>query len=160
MSKYNKIVTRVIGGQPTEEARAVTALTPGHLVHIEQESADPSELKATLQATAGMNSFVVIENTFFGATCKTAIPINDRATVMKCVPGMRFTAIVTGTAAVAINAFLTPHTDGCVIAASANLVAGTADGAISMAPQIFIAKEACALNSTGDARRILVEVIR
>lgn len=169
MSRFKTIVPRKVVGQEYEEVSLAAETLPGTLVSI----AGTQELgyTGTKQAVRGQSSFVVYENELFGKTCRDAIAANERAQCLQLVPGMKFTGIVKANVAIVVGDILTPAADGLVdkcaaaVAGAAGVTPDFVDTfpvpAESLSvPQLFIAEEACLQAATGDARRILLRVLR
>jgi len=160
MSTYKKIVPNAVIGQEYEEGRLVAETLPGTLVGITHDASGIgiNALKLTMNSVRGRNAFVVLEDPFFGKTVADAITIDSRARVMALPVMCRFTGIVKANVAIAVDDFLTTAPDGLVDKATADEDgSGTAGAEMSA---LFQAMEACTAGATGDARRILLRVIR
>lgn len=156
MSKYNTVLPKRVEGQCFEEASLASAMKPGTLVSVGMgASTDPNVLTATKQAVRGQNSYLVFEDELNAKAAITEIASGDRAVLVQLMTGNRVTPIVKSGVAIAVDDYLVPDVDGLVDI----VVAGemTTTGHL---PQLFRAMEACAADATGDARRILVRVIR
>jgi len=159
MSTYKKIVPNAVIGQEYEEGRLVAETLPGTLVGITHDASGIgiNALKLTKNAVRGRNAFIVLEDPFFGKTVADAITIDSRARVMALPVMCRFTGIVKSGVAIAVDDFLVPDVAGLVDKATT-----TEDGSADTAPAsaLYQAMEACTAGATGDARRILLRVIR